>query len=313
MRPPKYSGFREYEDVKEDYEREEITFTSGKNTLQGYLYGKDNTKGLVVMSHGIFSGARSYMEEALYFADHGYQVFAFDYTGYCNSEGRYCRGLRQAVRDLDAAITFTEQDEHFCDGPLFLYGHSWGGYAVTAVLTYDHDVKGVVSLSGFNEPQEIIIEWAKKEIGPAAVLVTPYVSLVQRIWVGSGCNAKAVDAINGCDTPVLIVHGSMDDVVSYKKAGIIAHRDEITNPNVTYLIRDGEKQNDHTNLYRSKEAVIYINEKNAQLQALQEEYGKKLPPETEKAFYEGIDKERSGEMDTAFFDTVAAFYDDCIK
>ena len=48
-----------YEDVKDQYERELFSFASGENTLQGYLYGAENTKGLVVFSHGIGGGASS--------------------------------------------------------------------------------------------------------------------------------------------------------------------------------------------------------------------------------------------------------------
>lgn len=308
---PAYSRFLEYDDVSDAYKREEVQIISGKNKLQGYLYGRDNTKGIILLCHGVFSGARSYMGEALYFADNGYQVLAFDYTGYCNSEGKGARGLYQAVRDLDAAITFAEQDSRFCDGPLFLYGHSWGGYAVTTILSYDHDIKGVVSVSGFNEPQEIILEWAEKEIGSAACLVKPYVSIVQRLWVGRDCNVKAVDAINGCDTPIMIVHGVADDVVSYTKAGIIAHKDEITNPNVVYLIRDGEKQNDHTNLYRTRDAASYISELDEQYEALRKKHGRKLSAEVEQAFYDGIDKERSSALDEEFLDAVLAFFEEC--
>lgn len=310
---PTYSRFLEYDDVKDRYPREEISFTSGKNKLQGYLYGKDNNKGLIVICHGVFSGARGYLGEALYFAEQGYQVFSFDYTGYCQSEGKSSVGLRQAVHDLDAALTFVEQDKRFCEGPLFLYGHSWGGYAVTSILAYDHPVQGVVSLSGFNKPEEIIIEWAKKEIGPIAVVEYPYVDVVQRILFGKEGNASAVDAINSCDTPVMIVFGSKDDVVSFDKAGIIAYRDEITNPNVIYVIRDQDKINNHTNLYRSPEAAAYLEELDEQYDALKKQFGRKLNDDIERQFYDSIDKNATSALDEEFLQSVVVFYEQCEK
>ena len=42
--PAKYSMRVQYEDVKDEYERDLISFESGDNTLQGYHYGKANEK-----------------------------------------------------------------------------------------------------------------------------------------------------------------------------------------------------------------------------------------------------------------------------
>ena len=66
----KYSAYLRYADVEEEYDRELLSFPSGENQLQGYLYGKDNTKGLVVISHGLGGGAEGYFAETLYFVDH---------------------------------------------------------------------------------------------------------------------------------------------------------------------------------------------------------------------------------------------------
>lgn len=310
---PTYSKFWEYEEVEGEYPRTEMSFYSGKNKLQGYLYGEHNQKGIVVISHGVFSGARGYLAETLFFVNKGYQVFTFDYTGYCNSQGRSSIGLRQGVLDLEAALTFVEQEDCFCEGPLYLYGHSWGGYNVAAVLVYDHSIAGVASLSGFNEPEEVIIDWAKKEIGSLAVLEYPFVDLSQRILFGKDANATAVAAINGCETPVLIVHGSKDDVVDFHKVGILAHQSEITNPNVSYMVRDEEKQNDHTNFYRSKEAVRYIQQLDEQYKQLKKQEGRHWNDEKEREFYESINKETTSQLDEVFMESVSTFYEQCVK
>ncbi len=53
----KYSEYLRWADFA-DFPRETVTFVSGKETLTGYIYGKDKpAKGLVVVSHGlIFRG-----------------------------------------------------------------------------------------------------------------------------------------------------------------------------------------------------------------------------------------------------------------
>ena len=112
MTPSEYTGYLRYEDVKDEYDRELLSFESGENTLQGYLYGTDNDKGLVIVCHGLGGGAESYLTETLYFVDSGYQVFAYDNTGCYESEGKNCVGLVQSVIDLDAALTFIEGEEY---------------------------------------------------------------------------------------------------------------------------------------------------------------------------------------------------------
>ena len=42
-----------YEDYADDYPRERFSFMSGPNRLQGYIYGPENTRGLLVLAHGI--------------------------------------------------------------------------------------------------------------------------------------------------------------------------------------------------------------------------------------------------------------------
>ena len=46
-----------YDDAADRYPRELLDFPSGDNRLQGYLYGAENGRGLVVLSHGLGGGA----------------------------------------------------------------------------------------------------------------------------------------------------------------------------------------------------------------------------------------------------------------
>ena len=97
--------------------------------------------GLIVFSHGIFDGQLSYLPEIAYFARRGYKIFAFDNSGSHLSGGKSLRGLPQSAEDLDAALSFVTKTNTL---PLYLFGHSWGGYAVSAVHCYHlYDIKAV--------------------------------------------------------------------------------------------------------------------------------------------------------------------------
>lgn len=51
-----YSVSYRYNDIKEAYQRTSVELYSGENLLKGYIYGADNDKALLVISHGIGGG-----------------------------------------------------------------------------------------------------------------------------------------------------------------------------------------------------------------------------------------------------------------
>ncbi len=61
-------------------------------------------------------------------------MFSFDCTGSHESRGKGTTGLPQLALDLNAALSYMESDSALDGVPIMLYGHSWGGYAVAAVL-----------------------------------------------------------------------------------------------------------------------------------------------------------------------------------
>ena len=304
-----YSFEVRYEDVKEQYDRELFNFMSGDNELQGYLYGLDNSKGLVVVAHGIGGGAENYMAQILYFVDNGYKVLAYDNTGCYESGGDDCIGLPQSAVDLDAALTYIDSEERFKDFPVFLFGHSWGGYAVTAVLNETHNVTAVASVSGFNDPMTMMVEWAERMMGVLAYLEAPYIYIYEKSIVGDNLATRAVDGINKNDTPVLIMHGTSDDVVEYDGAGIISYKDEITNSNVEYFVSEGEKQNGHTDLMHTVESTVYLEKVKEEYNQLSEEYNGEIDQKVEAEFYSNIDKHLSSQMNDELMQQIISFYE----
>ena len=54
-----YITWKEVDQAK--YPREEVHFDSNGNTLQGFIYGMENNKGLVVISEGLGGTADDYL------------------------------------------------------------------------------------------------------------------------------------------------------------------------------------------------------------------------------------------------------------
>ena len=298
-----------YNDISSNYPRTVVKFNSGKNLLTGYIYGEQNQKGLIVISHGLGYGADDYLAQIMYFVDHGWRVFAFDNTGTYNSQGQSQKGLPQSALDLDAALTYIEGNPELNNLPVMLFGHSWGGYAVAAVLNFNHRIDAVVSVAGFNSPNELLHEQAISQMGLLGYIEYHFLVNYQKWLFGDNANLSAVDGINKTDTPVLIIHGTADESISYTGASIISHRDIITNPNVVYETISAQNHNGHKTMFSSDAAITYINSVNKEYQELFDQYSGNIPENIRAQFYANIDKFRVNDLDKNFMNGINTFFE----
>jgi len=113
----------------------------------------ENSRGAVVIVHGLSEFTQKYYEFAYYLLNQGYDVFVYDQRGH----GHSCRLTEQ--RDLIHVDKFTDYvtdlDRFIADvvspvtenKPLYLYGHSMGGAVVALYLAKHPEVfrKAVMS------------------------------------------------------------------------------------------------------------------------------------------------------------------------
>lgn len=244
----------DYEANERDYPRSAVYFMSAQNELSGYLYGEDNSNGLVVVSHGRGASAEAYFREISYFVDHGWLVFAYNNTGTHLSEGDSTKGLSQSLLDLQAALDYLAEDTQLSKLPIVLYGHSWGGYAVTSILNYDYPISAVVSVAGFDTPQKAIYDYAVCKAKFFGAIGFPFFWSYHCFVFGENSNISATDGINHTETPVMIIHGTEDKTLRYDVSSIISCQEKIKNPKVIYITREQENQNGHTNLILAVDA-----------------------------------------------------------
>lgn len=254
----KYSSDRYlvYDDVKEEYPRRTFAFESGENTLCAYLYGEENEKGVIVVAPGHTDTNDIKLYEIRCFVDAGYKVVCFDYTGCYTSEGKAFGGYTQAVYDLDALLAFLENSDEFAGVPVYLFGHSLGGYAVAAVLANGHDVQAVVSASGFDTAEEQWQYSISRYTGVFYPVIKPFNSLFISLKYGDDKALSAVGGINSTDVPVLVISAE-DDVFYGGASPIYNRREEIENPNCTFILMDKENHNGHYDYFLTDEALRY--------------------------------------------------------
>jgi len=306
---PEYSGYLRYSDVADAYERTEIAFESSGNVLKGHVYGSENDQGLVVLSPGLGFGSENYLAETMYFVDNGWRVLTFDNTGTHESEGESTIGPSQSLLDLDAALTYIQGDQRLNILPVMLYGHSWGGYAVTAILGSGFDIAAVASIAGFNSPMELVKEQSDSLLGAFSPIAYPFLWINQNMLFGKVAWVTATSGINSTDTPVMIIHGVNDESIAYDGAGIIAHSDEIINPNIVYKTCSTANHDGHNNLFESDAASEYTKAKNLEYKEIYNRYDGEIPDDIKAEYYEGVDRFRTSELDLDFMDEINFFFE----
>lgn len=285
--------------------RKEVSFNSGENKLSGYLYSAKSPKGLVIIAPGMNSSSDRHLAEIKFFADNGYMVLAYDATGVCKSEGGSTVGLQQSKRDLLSAIRYAGDNKETASLPVYLYGHSLGGYAVASVLD-EADVKGAVSLSGFDSPVQTMHDKAKDYVGILADIQYPFLYLQNRFTFGDDADDTAVESVNSTDKPILICYGGNDSTIPYNLS-IYSREDDITNSNASFFKVSESCRDGHANMWLSAESAKYMADLQSELNDMNKVYDGDIPQKALDDFYGGIDTEKAMKLDKAFMNKVLEF------
>jgi len=306
FRPGEFYTVFTWDNIDRDrYPRREVRFNSGGNSLQGFIYGMENDRGLIVISHGLGGSADFYLAIIMHFVDRGWRVFAFNNTGTAGSEGESVRGLTQSVIDLDAALTFIARSDSLFDNlPVMLIGHSWGGFAVCAVLNLDHNVRAAVSAAGFNNGRDVFEEQGTDVAGGFFHLLTPQLRTIERQLFGDTARLTAVDGINRSGIPVMIVQCLDDDLIRADTTSIYAHRGRITNPNVEFFVREGIG---HEFIFSSPGQREYMEWVASSWQEYRDRHENASPFQWAEEV--GFCRVRANELDTELMDRIEAFFD----
>lgn len=301
-----------YERIEERLPREEVFFYSGDTLLAGYYYPVQQAKGLVVFAHGFHAGADDYLPVYEYLTKNRYAVFSFDSKGTYSSAGDSTVGLPEVLVDLDAALHYVKSTPRFQGYPLFLLGHSCGGYAVTAALNLHSDIRACASIAPMNQAASMIIEKGELYTSmlptdlltdlPAAFLI-PY----QKHLFGFYADLTAVDGINSNHIPVLIAHGNRDMVVDFNQSlSVIGRRWEIRPDNVYYYVGKNE-QSGHDSIWHSADAVRYQKQISSDFKEINR--GDEMTYSEQVQFYSRVDHDRYSAVNEELFSQIIHMFD----
>lgn len=298
----KYLTCEDFEDLR----CAPVSFKSDKGQiLKGALYitaGTVKPLALIIFSHGMGGGHRSYMTEINTFAKNGFAVLAYDNTGTFASEGKSLVGFYQGVKDLKAAIQWADSNEKFNGLKKIIVGHSWGGYSVCQNLAdKDLNIAGAVAFSAPDSGYQVVTGMLGKKMS----FLTPLFKLIFRIADDKNSLIRCSDILGSLTSPpVLLLHGDSDPVVTPVNSPLASAKVK-TNPHITSIMYEGRCHN----VYQTKESEEYLNNVFAGINALKKI---KNPSKEEIDYCYDIDYDLITREDPSVMQTVINFIKNCL-
>lgn len=191
---------------------EKIHFNSGKYQLTGFVYKNSKIKkykAVVLVNHGIGFGHRYLLSLIEKIASDGFIVVAYDFTASGISEGKRIKSMTQALLDNKAFFSYLSTREDLKKYPLYLVGHSWGGYASLASLNLDVKIDKVISFAGFSNELDLFTSTLK----PIKIL-KPIFLLRNYIHYGEYSLMSGLKGVQSSSAKILYIQGEEDKVVS---------------------------------------------------------------------------------------------------
>jgi hypothetical protein len=140
----------------------------------------------------------------------------------------------------------------------------------------------------------------------------PFAYFEHLFLFGKYATLTAVDGVNRSNIPVMLIHGTSDELVRYDTTGIVAHRDEITNPNVVIYPMSDKGQDAHSSIFHNAKSVEEVARINAQLNELVKKYGKDVPDEERQRILADADLDLYNLPNDKLLGDIKAFFEKAI-
>ena len=225
--------------------------TIDRLTLFGRVWEPENAaKGVLCLVHGLGEHSGRYTHAADFLTQAGYVLLAVDLRGHGNSPGKrgHASSYRALLDDVRRLLSMAEQ--RYPHLPLFLFGYSMGGNLVlNCALRFKPAVRGLVVISPW---LELAFQPPRWKVQFARVVRPFWGSFSQKTGLSSGESTKeeankadplvhdrisanlflsmaesgewALKHAGSLSVPVLLMHGSGDQVTSIKASERFAAR-----------------------------------------------------------------------------------------
>jgi len=176
----------------------------------------------IAFGHGNAADRRHWLDSARQFHDAGFAQVLLDFSGRGESQGEVITlGAREAG-DLTAALEYLSGRSEIDDARLFLVGRSMGAAAAALAAAEGAPVRALVLDSPYADLGRLADEALARAL-PPAVFLRPLAFRLAGWRTGFDPNrVRPIDALRATSVPVLILHGTDDDVVSIEHSRDLA-------------------------------------------------------------------------------------------
>lgn len=125
----------------------------------------DNPKALIIIVHGLCEHSDRYDYTAQKLYNYNYGVYRFDHRGHGRSEGKkvFYSNFNEIIDDVNHIVDLVKNK--YKNLPVFLLGHSMGGFAVTSFGgKYPGKVRGIISSGALTRDNQGLIEGIPKNL-----------------------------------------------------------------------------------------------------------------------------------------------------
>jgi pimeloyl-ACP methyl ester carboxylesterase len=178
---------------------------------------RDVPKGTILVLHGVWDESLWLVGTAKALAKAGYRAVLVDLRGHGRSSGDWLGYGVQEAEDLSQVIDVLE-DRNLVDGPLGVWGISYGATTSIHLAGHDPRIRSVVAVAPFSTMRDVVPDYSRT-ILPGVGSLIPDATLQEAVTAGGKRAdfdpdlADAVSAIQKTDAPVLILHGTEDWMV----------------------------------------------------------------------------------------------------
>lgn len=202
-------------------EGEYIQFTSfDKTELTGYITYSDieNSKGTIILLHGIRSNKESYIALSEKLAHLGYDTVAMDLRAHGQSKGIHCTFGVKEKQDVSQLIDFLLKNKN-TNPKIGIWGRSLGGAIALQTMGFDKRIKFGIIESAFSDFKTITNDYFRYHVGFNVKPLTNYlISRSGKIAAFNPEEAKPSYYCKKIEQPILIVHGNKDMRINIKYA-----------------------------------------------------------------------------------------------
>jgi uncharacterized protein len=194
--PPRYpEGFPPQQTIENEVDDLWLQTADGVR-INAFYRANPASKQVILWFHGNAENIGYGLEQMHGLAKIGVNILAVDYRGYGRSQGKPDEA--GVYRDADAAYDYLVEQRHFRPQDIVIYGHSLGG-AVAVNLASRRPCRGLIVQSSFTNVRAM----ARR------MFAIPLVEFLAKSRFDS------LEKIREVRAPILIVHGTRDDVVPF--------------------------------------------------------------------------------------------------